>query len=613
MITVLTSRLRGTRSCFFQRRTEQAIPRELCREDLANLTMRWLWKLERFCTLRGIEMPRHPLHINVRPLTSVPWGHQEVPAKFNFASDVVDQWADMEKAGKRPPGPALWWVNGGGEEVKWNFRELSEMSQRAANVLSGPCSLQRGDRVAVVLPRVPEWWLVTLGCMRAGLVFMPGTIQMKSKDIFYRLQVSKARAIIAGDEVAHDVDAVAADCPALRIKILVSERSQDGWLDFKTLLKEASATHHCVESGSQEAAAIYFTSGTSGLPKMAEHSHASLCLKGKMDARAWTGLQASDLIWTISDTGWIVNILTTLLEPWTLGAGIFIHLLPKFDPQTILKVLSCYPINSMVGAPLVYRMLLQQDLSSYKFPHLKNCFSGGESLLPDTLKNWKVQTGVDIREFYGQTETGLTCRVSSTMTIKPGCLGTAVPHYDVQVIDDEGNILPPGKEGNIAIRVKPIRPVGIFSGYVDNAKKTAANIRGDFWLLGDRGIKDQDGYFQFLGRGDDIINSSGYRIGPSEVENALMEHPAVAETAVVSSPDPVRGEVVKAFVVLTSHFQSHDKDQLTRELQQHVKSVTAPYKYPRKLEFVLDLPKTITGKISREKLRAMEWKTSEKA
>ncbi|XP_004855893.1 acyl-coenzyme A synthetase ACSM2A, mitochondrial [Heterocephalus glaber] len=574
--------------------------------------MRWLWKLERLCTLRAPGISTRPLHVSVRQRTSVPWGHQEVPAKFNFASHVIDLWASMEKAGKRPPGPALWWVNGKGDEVKWTFRELSEMSQQAANVLLGPCSLQRGDRVAVVLPQVPEWWLVTLGCMRAGLVFMPGAIQMKSKDILYRLQASKARAIVAGDEVAHEVDAVASDCPALRLKLLVSERSRDGWLDLKTLLKEASTTHHCVESGSQEAAAIYFTSGTSGLPKMAEHSHASLGLKGKMDAGTWTGLQPSDLIWTIADTGWMVNILTTLLEPWALGACTFIHLLPKFDPQTVLKVLSSYPINSMVGAPLVYRMLLQQDLSSYKFPHLKNCFTSGETLLPQTLQNWKAQTGMDIREFYGQTETGLTCRVSSTMIVKPGYLGTASPYYDVQVIDDEGNVLPPGREGDIAIRVKPIKPLGIFSGYVDNPKKTAANIRGDFWLLGDRGIKDQDGYFQFLGRADDIINSSGYRIGPSEVENVLMEHPAVAEVAVVSSPDPVRGEVVKAFVVLTPHFLSHDKDQLTRELQQHAKSVTAPYKYPRKLEFVLDLPKTITGKISREKLRAMEWKTTKK-
>ncbi|XP_004417451.1 PREDICTED: acyl-coenzyme A synthetase ACSM2B, mitochondrial [Odobenus rosmarus divergens] len=572
--------------------------------------MHWLRKLQQVCIRWRTQMSGRTVHLHTKQLASLQWGHQEVPAKFNFASDVIDHWAGMEKAGRRPPGPALWWVSGDGDEIVWNFSQLRELSHQAANVLSGACSLQPGDRVAVVLPRVPEWWLVTLGCMRAGLVFMPGTIQMKAKDILYRLQVSKARAIVAGDEVAQVVDTVASDCPFLKMKLLVSEKSQDGWLDFKTLLREASTTHCCVETGSQEAAAIYFTSGTSGLPKMAEHSHSSLGIKAKMDAGIWTDLQASDIIWTISDTAWIVNILTSFLEPWIAGACTFIHLLPKFDPVVILKVLSSYPINSMVGAPIVYRMLVQQDLSSYKFPRLQNCFSGGETLLPDTLENWRAQTGLDIREFYGQTETGLTCRVSKTMKIKPGYLGTAIPHYDVQVLDDEGKVLPPGMEGDLGIRVKPIRPIGIFSGYVDNLEKTAANIRGDFWILGDRAIKDQDGYFQYLGRADDIINSSGYRIGPSEVENALMEHPAVVETAVISSPDPVRGEVVKAFVVLAPQFLSNDPDQLTKELQQHVKSVTAPYKYPRKVQFVSELPKTVTGKIQRKKLRDKEWKTS---
>lgn len=543
----------------------------------------------------------------------IQWGHQEAPAKFNFASDVIDYWASMEKAGKRSQGPALWWMNGSGEEIKWSFRELSEISKQTANVLSGACGLQRGDRVAVVLARVPEWWLVTLGCMRTGLVFMPGTIQMKSSDILYRLQSSKAKAIVAGDEVAQEVDAVAPDCSFLKIKLLVSEEKREGWLNFKALLKDASTIHQCVETGSQESAAIYFTSGTSGPPKMAGHSHCSLGIKAKMDAGSWTGLSTSEIVWTISDTAWILNILAAFLEPWVLGACIFVHLLPKFDAQTVLKVLSSYPINSLVGAPLIYRMLLQEDLSSYKFPHLHNCFSGGETLLPETLENWKAKTGLEIREFYGQTETGLTCRVSRTMKVKPGYLGTAFPHYDVQVIDEQGNVLPPGKEGDMAIRVKPIWPIGMFSGYVDNPKKTQANIRGDFWLLGDRGIKDPEGYFHFIGRTDDIINASGYRIGPSEVENALMEHPAVVETAVIGSPDPTRGEVVKAFVVLAAEFLSHDRDQLTKMLQEHVKSVTAPYKYPRKVEFVLDLPKTVTGKIERAKLRAKEWKTAGQA
>ncbi|XP_069342952.1 acyl-coenzyme A synthetase ACSM2B, mitochondrial-like isoform X1 [Eulemur rufifrons] len=575
--------------------------------------MHWLRKLQGLCTLWGAQMSSRTPHIITRQLASSPWGHQQVPATFNFARDLVDHWADMETAGKRPPGPALWWVSGEGEEVKWNYRELSEISRQTANVLVGPCGLQRGDCVAVVLPRVPEWWLVTLGCIRAGLIFTPGTIQMRSADILYRLQLSKAKVIVAGDEVAQEVDMVASKCPSLRIKILVSEKSRDGWLNFNTLLKEASTTHHCVETGSQETKAFYFTSGTSGPPKMVEHSHASLGLKSKIDAGSWTELQPSDIVWTISDTAWILNIIGSLLEPWTSGSCTFIHHLPKFDPVVILKTLSSYPVNNLIGAPIVFRMLLQQDLSSYKFPHLKHCFSGGESILPEILEKWRAATGLDIREAYGQTETGLTCRVSTTMKVKPGYMGVPISIYDMQVIDNEGNVLPPGTEGDLGIRVKPIKPIGIFSGYVNDPQKVADNIRGDFWLLGDRGIKDEDGYFQFIGRADDIINASGYRIGPSEVENALMEHPAVVETAVVSSPDPVRGEVVKAFVVLAPEYLSHDQAQLTKELQQHVKSVTAPYKYPRKMEFVLNLPKTITGKIERAKLRKEEWKMSGQA
>ncbi|XP_004604355.1 acyl-coenzyme A synthetase ACSM2B, mitochondrial [Sorex araneus] len=570
--------------------------------------MRWPWQLREVCALWGPR--RRAVHLYGRRWASLQWGRQEVPDKFNFVRDVMDHWAGMEKAGKRGPHPALWWVNGEGQEVKWNFSQLSEVGQQVANVLTGPCGLQRGDRVAVVLPRVPEWWLVTLGCMRAGLVFMPGTVQMRAKDILYRLQASKARAIVAGDEVAQAVDTVAPECPALSTKLLVSEEKRDGWLDFKTLLRGASTTHRCVETASQEPAAIYFTSGTSGLPKMAEHSHASLGLKAQMDAGIWISPKASDIIWTVSDTGWILNILASFLEPWAAGACTFVHLMPKFDPLVILKVLSSYPISHLVGAPIVYRTLLQQDLSSHKFPHLQHCFSGGEALLPETLESWQAQTGLDIREFYGQTETGVTCRVSKTMEIKPGSLGTAIPHYDVQVVDANGNVLPPDTEGELGIRVKPIKPVGIFSGYVDNLEKTAANIRGDFWLLGDRGTKDRDGYFHFMGRADDIINSSGYRIGPSEVENALMEHPAVLETAVISSPDAVRGEVVKAFVVLAPQFTSQDQNQLIKELQDHVKLLTAPYKYPRKVEFVPELPKTVTGKIQRSELRKKEWEKS---
>ncbi|XP_036597951.1 acyl-coenzyme A synthetase ACSM2A, mitochondrial-like [Trichosurus vulpecula] len=553
-----------------------------------------------------------PLHLHPRNMGQQAFlgaRNPEMPEKFNFAHDVLDHWAQMEKEGKKALTPALWWVSDEGNEVKWNYQELGDFTRQAANVLSDACGLQRGDRVIVILPRIPEWWLAIVGCIRAGLVFIPGTPMLTAKDILYRLQTSKAKCIITSEALAPTVDAVAPDCLALKVKLLVSENRRDGWMDFRALLREASTIHSCVETGSAEALTIYFTSGTTGAPKMAKHSHGSLGFKSKIDAadRSWIKLQTSDTMWSITDTGWILNLLGTFLEPWISGACSFIHHLPRMDPLVIINTLSRYPINIMLAPPMLYQMLLKQDPTSYKFQSLRLCISSGEALLPETLQKWETQTGLNIKEIYGQTETGAICR-SSTKESKPGFLGKAVSSYDIQIIDENGNVLPPGQEGEIGVRIKPIKPIGFFSGYVDNAEKTAANITGNFWRTGDLGIMDQDGNLQYIGRADDVINSRGYRIGPSEVENVLNEHPAVAESAVISSPDTNQGQVVKAFVVLTPKFESHDRDELIQELQQHVKTLTAPYKYPRKVEFVSALPKTITGKIQRAKLRKDEWK-----
>ncbi|XP_051857484.1 acyl-coenzyme A synthetase ACSM2A, mitochondrial-like [Antechinus flavipes] len=554
----------------------------------------------------------YPLHLHPRQMVQQAFlgaRNPEMPEKFNFANDVLDHWAHMEKEGKKALTPALWWVSDKGNEVKWNYQELCDYTRQGANVLSNACGLQRGDRVIVILPRIPEWWLAITSCIRAGLVFIPGTTMLVAKDILYRLQTSKAKGIITNEALAPIVDAVAPDCPALKVKLLVSENKRDGWLDFRTLLREASTVHNCVETTCAEAMAIYFTSGTTGAPKMAEHSHGSLGFKCKLDARErnWINLQPSETMWGITDTGWILNILGTFLEPWISGACSFVHHLKKMDPMIIIKTLSRYPINVMIAPPMLYRMLLKQDLTSYKFQSLHSCVSSGETLLPETLQKWEMQTGLNIKEIYGQTETGILCR-SNIKESKPGFMGKAVSTYDVQIIDDNGTVLPPDTKGEIGVRIKPIKPIGFFSGYVDNAEKTAANITKNFWRTGDIGIMDKDGNFQFIGRADDVINSRGYRIGPSEVENVLNEHPAVVESAVISSPDANQGEVVKAFVVLTPKFESHDRDELIRELQQHVKTSTAPYKYPRKVEFVSVLPKTVTGKIQRAKLREDEWK-----
>ncbi|XP_075384476.1 acyl-coenzyme A synthetase ACSM4, mitochondrial [Tenrec ecaudatus] len=530
-----------------------------------------------------------------------------LPKNFNFAGDVLDQWSQKEKTGERPANPALWWVNGQGDEVKWSFGQLSLLSRKAANVLTKPCGLKRGDRVAVILPRIPEWWLLTVACIRTGIVFMPGTTQLTAKDILYRLQASKAKCIVTSKEVVPAVESIQSDCPDLKTKLLVSLHNQNGWLNFQELFRSASEDHSCVETGSQEPMAIYFTSGTTGSPKMAQHSQSSMGIGYTLCGRYWLDLKPSDVIWNMSDTGWVKAAIGSMFSSWLLGACVFVHRMTQFDPDMFLDTLTMYPITTLCSAPTVYRMLVQKDLKRYKFKKLRHCLTGGEPLNPEVQEQWKAQTGLDLYEGYGQTEVGIICANQKGQEIKAGSMGKGVLPYDVQIIDENGNVLPRGKEGEIALRLTSTRPFCFFSEYVNNPEKTAATMRGNFYVTGDRGVMDSDGYFWFVGRADDVIISSGYRIGPFEVESALIEHPAVVESAVVSSPDPIRGEVVKAFVVLSAPFKSANPEKLTLELQDHVKKSTAPYKYPRKVEFVQELPKTITGKVKRNVLRDQEW------
>lgn len=532
---------------------------------------------------------------------------KELPEYFNFASDVLDKWSQLEKDGRRPANPAFWWVNDEGEEVKWSFEELGFLSRKTANILSEACGLQKGDRITAVLPRVPEWWLLNVACMRTGIVFIPGTSQLTAKDILYRLQASKSKCIVTTDTLAPAVESVMSECHFLKTKLIVAKGSRDGWLNLKELFAVTSADHKCIKTRSQDPMLIYFTSGSTGSPKMVVQSHGSYGIGFATSSRYWMNLTPSDIMWNTSDTGWVKAAWSSVFAPWINGSCVFVHSLPEFKPAVIAETLSRYPITTFCTAPTAYRMLVQHCLSSYKFMSLKHCLSGGEALNPEVMEQWKIQTGLDIYEGYGQTETVTICANMKGMKIKPGSLGKAVPPYDVQIIDDHGTVVPVGKEGNIAIRVQPERPFCMFSEYLDNPEKTAACMSGNFYVTGDRGIMDEEGYVWFVGRSDDIINSSGYRIGPFEVESALIQHPAVMESAVVSSPDPVRGEVVKAFIVLAPAFVSHDPEKLTQDLQQHVKKVTAPYKYPRKVEFVQALPKTATGKIQRKVLRNKEW------
>lgn len=531
----------------------------------------------------------------------------EVPEYFNFASDVLDKWSEIEKAGGRGSNPALWWLSRRGQEVKWSFQDLGHHSRKVANILSDACNLQVSDRVIVILPAIPEWWLLNVACMRTGAVVIPGTSQLTATDILHRLQVSKAKCIITNEMLADSVESVISKCPSIKSKVILSNKYRKGWMNFHELYRNASSDHTCAKTKSLHPLAIFFTSGTTGAPKMTLHTHCSYGIGLTVNGRYWLDLTPSDVMWNTSDTGWAKSAWSSIFSPWIQGACVFIQNIRRFDPQHILEILSKYPITTFCSPPTAYRMLVQSDVSKYRFPNLQHCVSAGEPINPEVMEKWKEQTGLDIYEGYGQTETVLICGTFKGMKLKPGSMGKPSPAFNVQVIDGNCNVLPPGVEGEIAISVKPTRPLNIFSEYIDEPKQTAATLRGDYYLTGDRGQVDEDGYLWFMGRADDIMLSSGYRIGPFEVENALIEHPAVVESAVVSSPDPIRGEVVKAFVILAPTFTSQDPDKLIEELQEHVKKITAPYKYPRKIEFVKELPKTISGKIRRIELRKKEW------
>ncbi|XP_048465544.1 acyl-coenzyme A synthetase ACSM3, mitochondrial isoform X2 [Rhincodon typus] len=529
----------------------------------------------------------------------------QVPEYFNFASDILDKWSEMEKVGNRCSNPAFWWLSEHGQEVKWSFQDLAIYSKKVANVLSDACDLQLKDRVLVILPRVPEWWLINIACIRTGTVLITGTTQLTATDILHRLQASKAKCIITDDNVADAVESVTSKCPSLKAKVTISHTQREGWMNFQDLFQNASEYHKCVNTKSLDPMAIFFTSGTTGAPKMALHTHCSYGMGLTVNGRYWLDLTPSDVMWNTSDTGWAKSAWSSFFSPWIQGACVFALRMQRFDAKITLEVLSKYPITTFCSPPTAYRMLVQNNVRRFK--SLQHCVSAGEPMNPEVMETWKKHTGLDIYEGYGQTETVLVCATFKGMKIKPGSMGKPSPAYSVQIIDENCNAVPPGVEGEIAIQMKPVKPFGLFSGYIDDPQRTAAVLRNDYFLTGDRGQMDEDGYFWFVGRSDDVILSAGYRVGPFEVENALIEHPAVAESAVVSSPDPIRGEVIKAFIVLRSSYTSQDPDELIKELQDHVKKITAPYKYPRKIELVKELPKTVSGKIKRNALRKKEW------
>jgi acetyl-CoA synthetase/medium-chain acyl-CoA synthetase len=519
------------------------------------------------------------------------------PADFNWAFDVVDGWA------ADPQQLAMLWVSDQGDERRITFDAFRRRSNQLANALE-QLGVQRGDRVFLMLPRLAEWWESILGIMKLGAISMPGTTLLTPKDIAYRANLAETRVAITDAASAAKFDEVRAQCPALELLIVVGGE-RDGWTSYAAAVDAASAERDRAATPSDDPCMIYFTSGTVGYPKMVLHTNASYPIGHTITGKYWLDLRPSDLHWNMSETGWAKAAWSNLFGPWNMGAAIFTYDgRGKFSARETLELLQRYPITTFCAPPTIYRMLVLEDLSDYTFTHLRHCTGAGEPLNPEVIANWQDATGLTIRDGYGQTETALLCGNFPPLPVKPGSMGKPSPGFDIAVVDDAGAVLPPNREGDIAVKIAPERPLGLFKEYWRNPQATANALRGDWYITGDRAVMDEDGYFWFVGRADDVIISAGYRIGPFEVESALVEHPAVAEAAVVASPDELRGEVVKAFVILAPG--NSPSDALATELQEYVKNSTAPYKYPREIEFVTEVPKTISGKIRRVELRERE-------
>ncbi len=522
----------------------------------------------------------------------------EVPKYYNFGFDVVDKWAeDRTKL-------ALISIDRTGKHDRYHtFHDLSRASNKFANVLK-KIGIKKGDRVLVILQSIPEWYIALIGMFKLGVIPMPGTVLLKSKDVEYRINRAEANMVITDLDHADIVEGVKAKCPSLKHMMLIDGKRAD-WYNYDEEMSEVSRdldTKELEKTKSSDPMLIYFTSGTTGHPKMVLHTH-SYPLGHEVTARFAQALTSKDLHWTVSETGWAKAAWGKLFGQMIVGAAVIQWETPgRFDADGLLTAMERYGVTTFCAPPTVYRMLIQMDLSKYNLK-LRHCMSAGEPLNPEVIRAWKKAFDLDIYDFYGQTETVCVLSNYPFMPMKYGSVGKPTPGHDVRIVDDDGNEKKANEVGNIAIYLGDVRPPGLFQEYWKDEDIMDKSFRGEYYYTGDQAYKDEDGYFWFVGRDDDVIKSSGYRIGPFEVESALIEHDAVAECAVIGVPDPkgVRGILVKAVVVLAKGYKP--SDALTKELQNHVKETTAPYKYPRIIEYADELPKTVSGKILRRELR----------
>ncbi len=522
-----------------------------------------------------------------------------IPENFNFGYDVVDLYA-----AEQPDKKALLWTNDQGESIQFTFADVKRESDRVVSYFQH-LGIGKGDRVMLILKRRYEFWFSILALHKLGAVAIPATHLLTRKDVVYRCNIAGIKAIVvAGERVITDhVAAAMPECPTTNLLISVGPHIPDGFLDFHQGVASAAPFERPPSVNcNKDIMLLYFTSGTTGEPKMVAHDF-TYPLGHITTGCLWHHLHEESLHLTIADTGWAKAAWGKLYGQWLAGANLFVYDHEKFAPADILQKIEQYRITSLCAPPTVYRFLIREDLTQYDLSSLEYCTTAGEALNGSVFDTFRRITGISLMEGFGQTETTLTLATFPWMKCKPGSMGMPNPQYSIDLLTADGRSAEDGEQGEIVIRTEGGKPLGLFAGYYLNEEMTREVWHDNIYHTGDVAWRDEEGYYWFVGRVDDVIKSSGYRIGPFEVESALMTHPAVVECAITGVPDEIRGQVVKATIILSPEYRAKAGEALIKELQDHVKRITAPYKYPRVIEFVDTLPKTISGKIRRKELR----------
>lgn len=524
-----------------------------------------------------------------------------IPENFNFAYDCID-----ELAKKSPDKLAMRWTNVAGQKRDFTFADMKYYSDKTANYLKS-LGIGKGDAVMLILKRHYEYWWTILALHKLGAITIPASNLLTPKYIIYRCNMADIKCIVctADGDISHRVQEAAPDCPTLKLLITTSPPENSQWLDFHKGVDEASPEFIRPEgeeaTKNSDIMLIYFTSGTTGMPKMVAHDYL-YALAHITTAAFWHKVDPDGIHLTVSDTGWGKAAWGKLYGQWLAETCIMVYDFDKFIPSDLLQIMQDYKITTFCAPPTIYRFLVKENMAEYDLSSLKECTNAGEPLNPEIMDKFREFTGITLREGYGQTETTLTLATYPGMKVCPGSMGRPTPGYTITLLDENGQKVPDGEVGEIVIRAdRDNKPAGMFLGYYRDEELTASAWHDGYYHTGDTAWRDEHGYYWFVGRTDDVIKSSGYRIGPFEVESALLEHPAVLECAITGMPHPIRGQIVKATVVLSKGYSP--SDALIKELQEHVKHTTAPYKYPRVIEFVDELPKTISGKIRRVQIR----------